>query len=170
MRKIILNLAISLDGFVEGPNGEYDWCFTDQDYGMIEFLNRIDSIFIGRKSYEVLTKSGVNPFKSKLFFLFSNTIKHSENNITLLHSDSENEVMNIKNQKGKDIWLFGGSELTSCLLKANLIDELQLSVHPILLGKGKLLFSDIQSRIQLKLIKNIAYSSGLVQVHYQILC
>jgi len=52
MRKIILNLAVSLDGFIEGPNGEIDWCFTDQDYGMTDFLNRIDTIFFGRKSYK----------------------------------------------------------------------------------------------------------------------
>lgn len=54
MRKVILNLAVSLDGFIEGPNGEFDWCFTDQDYGMTDFMNRIDVIFIERKSYELV--------------------------------------------------------------------------------------------------------------------
>ena len=57
MRKIILGLALSLDGYIEGPNGEYDWCFTDQDYGMNDFFKRIDSIFMGRKSYEVFAKA-----------------------------------------------------------------------------------------------------------------
>ncbi|MEI9944712.1 MAG: hypothetical protein WDN26_10885 [Chitinophagaceae bacterium] len=62
MRKIILQLAVSLDSFIEGPNGEFDWCFTDDDYGMTDFLNRIDAIFIGRKSYEVaLTMGGSTP-------------------------------------------------------------------------------------------------------------
>ena len=54
MGKIILNLAVSLDGFIEGPNGEFDWCFDDQDYGLKEFFNRIDAIFMGRKSYELV--------------------------------------------------------------------------------------------------------------------
>jgi dihydrofolate reductase len=54
MRKIILQVAISLDGNIEGPDGEFDWCFTDQDYGMVDFLKRVDAMFIGRKSYELL--------------------------------------------------------------------------------------------------------------------
>ncbi len=60
MRKIILQLAVSLDGFIEGPNGEYDWCFTDQDYGMTDFLKGIDSLFIGRKSYELFFQLGAD--------------------------------------------------------------------------------------------------------------
>jgi len=55
MRKVILNLAVSLDGFIEGPNGEYDWCFTDKDYGMTQFLRRVDAVFFGRKSYELVS-------------------------------------------------------------------------------------------------------------------
>lgn len=58
MRKLILGLAITLDSYIEEPNGEYDWCMTDQDYGMTEFFNRIDSMFIGRKSYEVMQSLG----------------------------------------------------------------------------------------------------------------
>ena len=66
MRKLILGVAVSLDGFIEGPNGEYDWCFSDQDYGMSDFMKRIDAIFFGRKSYEVMlnagTPGGENPW------------------------------------------------------------------------------------------------------------
>ncbi len=58
MRKLILGLAVTLDGFIEGPNGEYDWCFADQDYGMSDFYKRIDSVFLGRKSYELILKMG----------------------------------------------------------------------------------------------------------------
>src|SRR5690606_35483591 len=56
MRKLIMGLAITLDGYIEGPNGEYDWCYTDQDYGLKDFFERIDAMFIGRKSYEILQK------------------------------------------------------------------------------------------------------------------
>ena len=58
MRKVILGLAVSLDGYIEGPNGEYDWCLTDQDYGMSAFYKRIDSLFIGRKSYDLTLSMG----------------------------------------------------------------------------------------------------------------
>jgi dihydrofolate reductase len=168
MRKIILNLAISLDGFIEGPKGEFEWCLTDQDYGMTDFLKRTDAIFIGRKSYEVLNKTSNNPFTGKIFYLFSNTLALSNSDIIVIH-DVDKEVKAIKNKKGKDIWLFGGAKLTASLLKAKLIDEIQLSVHPIILGNGKLLFNDIQKRVQLKLINSISYSSGLTQLHYQVL-
>lgn len=65
MRKILLNLAVSLDSFIEGPKGEFDWCFTDQDYGMTGFLERIDAIFMGRKSYELFEQMDKNPFPDK---------------------------------------------------------------------------------------------------------
>jgi dihydrofolate reductase len=70
MRKIVLGLAVSLDGMIEGPHGEYDWCFTDQDYGMKHFLKNIDAVFYGRKSYELMMKwEGGNPFGLWLFAL-----------------------------------------------------------------------------------------------------
>ena len=74
MRNVILNLAVSLDGFIEGPNGEYDWCFTDQDYGMTEFLQRTDTIFLGRKSYELLMSTEINPFPDMKKYVFSRTL------------------------------------------------------------------------------------------------
>ena len=65
MRKVILNLAVSLDGFIEGPDGEYDWCFADQDYGMTEFFEDTDTVFMGRKSYDLIASAGdLNAFPS----------------------------------------------------------------------------------------------------------
>jgi dihydrofolate reductase len=172
MRKIILELAITLDGFIEGPKGEYDWCFTDQDYGMSDFMKRIDAIFYGRKSYEMMMKVGEteqgNPWKGIKSYVFSNTWKNNGNNFKLVSGDIVSEVRGIKDQSGKDIWLFGGASLTTSLLNANLIDEIRLSVHPILLGQGKLLFSGIESRIKTKLLTSKAYETGLVSLHYTI--
>ena len=79
MRKIILNLAVSLDGFIEGPNGEYDWCFIDQDYGMTDFMDSIDAIFFGRKSYELVLKTGADYFGNKKQYVFSKTLPASIN-------------------------------------------------------------------------------------------
>jgi len=83
MHKIILNLAVTLDGFIEGEKGEYDWCFTDQDYGMTEFLISIDTIFLGRKSYELLMNYDANSYQEKTKIVFSKTLKNVANNFIL---------------------------------------------------------------------------------------
>jgi len=168
MRKIVLGLAVSLDGFIEGPNGEYDWCFTDQDYGMTAFFKRADSIFIGRKSYDVLMASdGSGMFPKMKYYVFSNSLKEVKDGI-VISGDIEKQVNKIKNEEGKDIWLFGGAELTSTLLNLGLVDLLWLSVHPILLGSGKPLFSGIEGRIKLNLQESKTYDTGLVSLTYDI--
>lgn len=167
-RKIILNLCTSLDSFIEGPNGEYDWCLTDQDYGMTDFLNRIDTIFFGRKSYEQLKEAAPDAFTDKQAVVFSNTLKNEEHDFKIIGENIEKEVAEFLAQSGKDIWLFGGASLTSALLKMNLVNEFMIAVHPLILGKGKPLFTDIDERIQLKLTDNKTYSSGLVQLFYEV--
>jgi dihydrofolate reductase len=169
MRKIVLQLAVSLDGFIEGPNGEYDWCFTDQDYGMSEFFERIDALFLGRKSYELMSgiEGDVMPGFPKLTeYVFSTTLTEVKPGAVLINSDAENKVRKIREEPGKDIWLFGGAGLTASLLKWRLIDEIILAVHPILLGSGKPLFSNISERIPLTLTASKPYSSGLVMLNY----
>ena len=169
MRKIILGLAVSLDGFIEGPNGEYDWCFTDQDYGMNDFFKRIDSIFIGRKSYEMsLGLEGGSDWMPKMKeYVFSNSLSAVKKDAILVRGDIKAEVEKIKKEPGKDIWLFGGAGLTASLMKLGMVDELWLTVHPILLGKGKPLFQDIEKRIHLNLVESKKYDSGLVSLMYE---
>src|SRR5450759_4480998 len=75
MRKVILNLAVALDGYIVGPNGEYDWCYSDQDYGMTDFMKRTDAIFFGRRSYEVLVGTDQNPYPEKKKYVFSRSMK-----------------------------------------------------------------------------------------------
>lgn len=162
----MLNLAVSLDGYIEGPNGEYDWCFTDQDYGMRNFLNRIDTIFIGRTSYELLQNMEDDPFPGKKKYIFSNSLKDSNNSATIISGDIAKAVYDIKSKKGKDIWLFGGAGLTVSLVNLNLVDEFLLSVHPLLLGAGKPLFKGVKERINLKLTDTEKFSTGLVQLIY----
>ena len=175
MRKLILQLAISLDGFIEGPNGEYDWCFTDQDYGMTEFFKRIDSVFYGRKSYELVLSMesasegpavpGMPILKE---YIFSTTLQDVKPGAILISKDAETEVKKIKNEPGKDIWLFGGASLTASLMEARLVDELSLAVHPIILGSGKRLFTVGRQRIPLTLVETKPYSSGLVMLTYSL--
>jgi dihydrofolate reductase len=164
MRKVILELAVSLDGFIEGPNGEYDWCFNDQDYGLTEFFKSIDTIFMGRKSYEVSMKEN-NPWKDVTTYVFSNSMtKSPSKDVKLIRS--MDEVAGILRQPGKNIWLFGGAELTTAFINAGLVDEIRMSVHPILLGSGKPLFQNIDGRKHLKLVDSKSYDSGLIQLKY----
>jgi dihydrofolate reductase len=169
MRKVILGLAVSLDSFIEGPNGEYDWCFTDQDYGLNEFYKRVDSVFIGRKSYEMSYGSedgggfGLPKLKE---YVFSNTLKEVKEGTILVSGDIKGAVESIKQEEGKDIWLFGGGSLTASLMNLGLIDEFWLSVHPIVLGEGKPLFQGIYGRVPLKLIETKVYETGLVSLKY----
>ena len=170
MRKIILGLAVTLDGLIEGPNGEYDWCLTDQDYGMGDFLKRIDAIFYGRKSYEMMMGvEGGNPFAGIKGYVFSNTLKDIKDGFELVNGDIINKVQMLKAREGKNIWLFGGALLTSSLMNAGLIDEVWMSVHPIVLGRGKPLFVDIHDRIKMELLETKPYDSGLVSLRYRIL-
>ncbi len=170
MRKLILGVAVSLDGFIEGPKGEYDWCFTDQDYGMADFIKRIDAIFMGRKTYEQSLTIGIqNLWKGTTTYVFSHSIKEIEARDTILISgDVKAKVVAIKKEKGKDIWMFGGAELTVALMSDGLIDELWLSVHPVLLGTGKPLFNGLKKRIKTKLIDSKTYNTGLVSLKYSV--
>lgn len=167
MRKIILNVAVSLDGFIEGPNGEYDWCFTDQDYGLADFFDSTDAIFIGRKSYELIAGEE-HAFPGKKIYLFSDSVKTVDNpEVHIIPSANfEQEVKAILEKPGQDIYLFGGAKLVSALINKNLITEMLLSVHPVLLGGGKPLFTDLAERTNLQFISQQTYDSGLVQVRY----
>ncbi len=165
MRKIILNLAVSLDGFIEGPNGEFDWCFTDQDYGMTDFLKGIDTIFFGRRSYDVLLNMEKDPYPDKAKVVFSENPDYVPKNAIALKLDYQ-KIIGLKELRGNDIWLFGGADLFNKFLYMDLVDELQLSVHPLLLGKGTLLFTQKEKIIRFKLVETKSYSSGLVQLIY----
>jgi dihydrofolate reductase len=169
MRKIVLGLAITLDGLIEGPNGEYDWCFTDQDYGMKEFLESIDAVFYGRKSYELMMNwEGGNPFANKKSYVFSHSWTDGHNNFEVVSGDVIAKVKALKEAKGKDIWLFGGASLTTFLMNHGLVDQLWLSVHPIILGKGKPLFVELVNRTKLELMETKPYETGLLSLRYRI--
>jgi len=169
MRKVILGVAISLDGYIEGPNGEFDWCMTDQDYGMSAFFKRIDSIFIGRKSYEVMTSMGeaaMPGFPRLTEYVFSRTLDNVRPGAVLIKENTEQAMRQIKNEDGKDIWLFGGADLFNYMFNIGLVDEIWLSVHPIVLGGGRLLFSNHQLKTLLTLTDSRIYSTGLVSLTY----
>ncbi|HZY81385.1 MAG TPA: dihydrofolate reductase family protein [Cyclobacteriaceae bacterium] len=164
MRRIVLGLAVSLDGFIEGPNGEYDWCFNDQDYGLTPFFKSIDSIFMGRRSYDVAkSNGGMEMYKGVQTYVFSRSLAATEDVKVVRSID---DAMTIIKSPGKDIWLFGGAELTTEFINRGMVDELWLSIHPILLGSGKPLFQNIDGRKHLKLTESKTYDTGLVSLKY----
>ncbi len=156
---------MSLDGFVEGPNGEFDWCLTDQDYGMKDFLKRIDTIFFGRKSYDVLIGMDKNPYPDKAKYVFTENPNYIVKNAISVKIDPV-KINEIKEIRGNDIWLFGGAELFNKLLDLDLVDELQLAFHPLILGGGTPQFTSRNKIIRFNLVESRPYSSGLVQLIY----
>ncbi|MCA0755103.1 dihydrofolate reductase family protein [Paenibacillus sp. N4] len=177
-RRILLDLAVTLDGFIEGKNGEVDWCIMDSELGFNNFLNQIDAIFYGRKSYdlwgqftpEIEPTDSEKEFwelvHSKEKFVFSRTQKGIDNKAVIINDSILEEVNKIKNKPGKDIWLYGGASLITTFINLGLVDEFRLSVHPVVLGEGKPLFMDIKQRLNLKMINTRTFSSGVVQLIY----
>ncbi len=167
MRNVILNLAITVDGYIAGPNGEYDWCFTDADYGMTKFLKSIDAILMGGKSYRLVVDYGP-PYPEFMNYVFTQTEKSAPyKNVEFVSGDIPAFVKSLKQKIGKKIWLFGGSEIIHPLIQENLVDEMVLSIHPILLGNGVPLFKNLNERKFFQLSDTIKYPSGLVQLIYK---
>ena len=106
------------------------------------------------------------PFPKGKEYVFSTTMKDAKPGVTIISRDIEEEVKRIKNEPGKDIWLFGGASLTASLMNLGLVDEICLAVHPILLGAGKPLFPNLNKRVALTLADSKPYSSGLVMLTY----
>jgi dihydrofolate reductase len=181
MRKIILSLAVSLDGYIEGPNREIDWIEFTEETGKAlgKFLEEIDTILYGRISYEAwgnYTPPENSAEFEKVFyravnkmtkFVFSASKNNFEGDPIVVKSGLADAMQKLKQQPGKSIWLYGGSRLISTFINLNLIDEFRLAVFPIVLGSGNPLFKEITHRIDLKLVDANTGSSGVVEVTYQ---
>lgn len=179
MRKVILDLAVSLDGFIEGPSGEVDWCIMDEEMAFDKFLSEIDTILYGRKSYdlwgEYTPSDAPSEFEKQLWALvhskkkivFSAKNAKTGGPVQYITHNIEAEIKKLKQESGKDMWLYGGAGLISTFINLGLVDEYRLSVHPVVLGAGKPLFEGLQKRTRLTLSDVRAYSSGVVQLKYQ---
>lgn len=178
MRKVILDLAVTLDGFIEGSEGETDWCIIDDEMDFPHFLTTIDTIFYGRVSFDVWgnywPNEDVNDHEagfwkavhSKKKYVFSSQ-ERQDNNATFICSGIPDKVRDLKQEPGKDIWLYGGANLIKTFMQHALIDVYRISVHPTVLGKGKPLFQGLQGRVDLSLIDAKTFQSGVVQLIYR---
>lgn len=166
MRKIILFIASSLDGYIARENGDIDWLPKNTDSGYDDFYKSIDTVIMGKKTYNQVLTFGDYPYKDKKSFVFTRDNELSnDKNVDFVH-DVDKLVKNIQFSQGKNIWLLGGAEIISAFVNLGFVDEIILSIIPVILGKGVPLFKDIQKESKFELIKTTKYS-GLVELHYK---
>lgn len=182
MRSVIFESSVSMDGFIEGPNGELDWLVVDGEEtpGVSQFLSAFDTIFFGRKAYEKVglpnrINGGVLPDEREWYYaihgmrkyVFSRTEKHVSGNGMVISENVEEEVKRIRQEHGKNIWFCGGPDILRTFVDLDLVDEYILSVHPVFLKTGKRLFTGNEKALGLRLIDRKELRSGVVVLHYK---
>jgi dihydrofolate reductase len=169
MRKVVYSVAMSLDGFIAGPNGEADWIVMDPDIDFGSMFARFDTIVMGRKTYEVVRAAqgaGMPGFRS---YVFSRTLDPSDCPGVTLADDAATTVSQLRSGGGKDIWLFGGGHLFGSLAPAGLVDRVEVAVIPVMLGDGVPMWSSAGSSIQLRLIEHAVFATtGTVVLTYEV--
>ena len=174
MRKVILGLAVSLDGYIARENGDVDWLkmedLTEGADEAKEFYNSIDAIFFGRKTYQKgLEMGGANGFGDISCYVFSRTAPPSDNvNLHFVSGNVKERVEELKRREGKNILLMGGGEIATLFFEESLIDELIIGIQPTILGKGIPLFLPHERQTELKRFDVKTRKSGTVQISYRV--
>ncbi|MCE5269991.1 dihydrofolate reductase family protein [bacterium] len=167
MRELILYIATSLDGFIARSSGAVDWCFIDQDYGYREFLDRVGTVVVGRRTWEQALGFEERPFGGKEIFVFSRgRTAGPDGEATIVNEPPGRFVEALKARPGSDIWLVGGAEIVAACLERDLIDRFVIHVHPLLLGGGIELFPRGGPDRTLELVCERTWESGLVKLEY----
>ena len=169
MRKVVYGGAMSLDGFIAGPNGEYDWIVMDPDIDFAALMGRFDTFLIGRKTFDALRRMGgaAPPAPGIRNYVFSRTLKPEDCPQATLCADAAPVVTKLRKEPGKDIALFGGGDLFRSLLAAGLVDEVSVNVVPVLLGGGIPFLPPPADRAKLKLKQHRIYEkTGTVGLEY----
>jgi dihydrofolate reductase len=179
MRKVILGMNITLDGHVAGPDGELDWAFRTMspDLGewVTELLRGVDTVLLGHTTYlqqavawPTQTSEMATLLNSHAKIVFSSQLRALEWNYSRLAvSDVAQEIAHLKQQPGRDIYVTGGARLARSLSQRGLIDEYNLTIHPILLGSGMSLFREPSEEIALTWVHTILFESSAIQLIYQ---
>jgi dihydrofolate reductase len=182
MRKLKLQVQMTVDGYIAGPNGEMDWMVFNWDNELKKYVTEIsesfDCIILGRKLAQGFIphwasnpeQEGADKFNSTKKFVFTKTIDKSEwDNTILAKGDLVDEITKLKNQDGKDIIVYGGSTFVSALIKKGLVDEFHLFINPTAIGSGLTIFNELDSRQNLTLIKSISFDCGIVVLNYKLI-
>jgi dihydrofolate reductase len=170
MRKVILALALSLDGYIARPNGDIDFLIHPEDYSMGPFFATVDPAIMGRKTLEAGLRmtGGKLPKTSMKMYVMSRTELPGERDGVIYANESPAALAaQIRKQPGKNIWLMGGGELAREFLRDDLVDEMYLAIVPVLLGEGIPLFPAGFPQREFTLTENKTYSQGLIAVKYE---
>lgn len=172
-REVILYIAMSLDGFIATKDGDISWLSMvespPEDYGYHDFIQTIDTVIMGRKTYDKVLSFGIEfPHKDKKCYVLSKTKSGQDENVTFYDGDIKELIEHIRQTEGKHIYCDGGAEIVFELSKQRLIDRYIVSIIPVLLGKGIRLFKESGVFQELELVRSNAFSTGLVQLEYQL--
>jgi dihydrofolate reductase len=173
MRKVTFGGANSLDNYIARPDHAVDWLLWGKEAAavMADYWKTIDTVLMGRKTYEVSVRSGHGGGSGSGIktYVFSRTLPEgSDGGVTIIRRDVAEFVRELKEQPGKDICLMGGGELARPLFEAGLIDEIGFNIHPVLLGSGIPLFHPMSHQIHLELLECRAFKNGCVYVTYRV--
>lgn len=167
----MLYIAMSIDGYIAKEDGDIGWLSIvdspPEDYGYEDFVKNIDTVIMGRKTYEKVLSFGIEfPHKGRKCYVLSRTKTGSDKNVEYF-SNIEGLISDLRSRSGKDIFIDGGAEIVNELLRFEIIDEMIISVIPILLGNGIRLFKDNRPESILKLKSVTEYKTGLVKLWYE---
>jgi len=181
MRKVTLGLANSLDNYIARKDGGFDWIHWSKEVAEISarFMKTVDALLIGRKSYDAMLAHGQTSYPGAKNYVFTRAKKKSaalkkklatkvDQNVEIITEDAAKFVKKLKHKKGKGIVIFGGGELAKSLFEADLIDEVVLNIHPVLLGSGIPLFHEMKRQINLELLDCRILKGGYLAVSYRV--
>ena len=171
MRRIRYGVAMSLDGFIAGPNGEADWIVMDPDFDFAAMMAQFDTYLMGRRTYEVASAGGPGGGSQSTTVVVSRTMKAADHpGIEVVADDLESRVRALREGPGKDIWLFGGGDLCRSLIDLGLVDTVEVGIMPVLLGQGIPVVQPLARPAKLKLIRHQVYpTSGSVGLEYEVI-
>ncbi len=169
MRRIRYRVAMSLDGYIAGPHGAFDWIVPDPEVNFAPIVSEFDAAPIGRRTFEMMVHAGRATMPGMKMFVFSRTLQPRDYpGATIVAEKQEDTAASLREQSGKDIWLFGGSALFQSLLQARLVDTVEVSIVPVLLGDGIPLLPAPADQKKLELTGHKIYKSGTVSLQYAV--
>ena len=169
MPRLRYQVAASLDGFIAGPDGEYDWIPEDPSIDMEALYEQFCTLVMGRKTYQTLESAGHAEMPGKHVVVFSRTLApESYPQLEIVSENQLERISALKQSEDKDIWLFGGGALFTYLADAGLVDTVEIAVVPVLLGSGLQLAPRLANRVGLTLTRHVVYPSGIVLLEYDV--